>query len=182
MNVINQVRAQALTPIQKFKSKTRKGRMIMKTKKFFAVEIFDNTCNVLGHETGIYGKNDYSWVDGTLNGGDGCFNMTEQEAKEVKADFERYINEHNLNWASVEVDSIEVPFAETMQDVADYYNECGSIDMAALDAMIEYNGWINDKTTDEGICHNDTLKVIINDTGQAVVEKQENDTRSCSDD
>ena len=79
------------------------------TKKFFAVEVFDNTCNVAGHESGIYGKGDYSWITDTLNGGDGAeYNMTEAEALEVKADFEQKIKEYMLDWASVEIDSVEV--------------------------------------------------------------------------
>ena len=79
------------------------------TKKFFAVEVFDNTCNVMGHESGIYGKGDYSWITDTLNGGDGAeYNMTEAEALEVKADFEQKIQEYMLDWASVEVDEMEI--------------------------------------------------------------------------
>ena len=141
----------------------------MKTKKFFAVEVFDNTCNVMGHESGIYGKGDYSWVTDSLNGGcDADYNMTEEEANEVKADFERIIKERNLEWASVAIDSVEIPVAETMQDVADYYNESDTLG-PELDAMIEANGWMNDCDTETGICHNDTKKVIINDEGQAIV-------------
>ena len=141
----------------------------MKTKKFFAVEVFDNTCNVLGHESGIYGKGDYSWVTDSLNGGcDADYNMTEEEANEVKADFERIIKERNLDWASVGIDSVEIPVAETMQDVADYYNESDTLG-PELDAMIEANGWISDCDSECGICHNDTEKVIVNDEGQAIV-------------
>lgn len=141
----------------------------MKTKKFFAVEVFDNTCNVMGHESGIYGKGDYSWVTDSLNGGcDADYNMTEEEANEVKADFERIIKERNLEWASVAIDSVEIPVADTMQDVADYYNESDTLG-PELDAMIEANGWVNDCDSECGICHNDTEKVIINDEGQAIV-------------
>ena len=123
----------------------------MKTKKFFAVEVFDNTCNVLGHESGIYGKGDYSWVTDSLNGGcDADYNMTEEEANEVKADFERIIKERNLDWASVGIDSVEIPVAETMQDVADYYNESDTLG-PELDAMIEANGWISDCDSECGI-------------------------------
>lgn len=141
----------------------------MKTKKFFAVEVFDNTCNVMGHESGIYGKGDYSWVTDSLNGGcDADYNMTEEEANEVKADFERIIKECNLEWASVAIDSVEIPVAETMQDVADYYNESDTLG-PELDAMIEANGWVNDCDQEWGICHNDTEKVVVNDEGQAIV-------------
>lgn len=145
----------------------------MTTKKFFAVEVFDSTCNVMGHESGIYGKGDYSWINESLNGGNGEYNMTEEEALEVKADFERIIKERNLEWASVEIDSVEVPVAETMQDVADYYNECDVLDTQALENMIEANGWVSDCDTEWGVCHNDTEKVIINDEGQAVVAPME---------
>lgn len=87
------------------------------TKKFFAVEVFDNTCNVAGHESGIYGKGDYSWITDTLNGGDGAeYNMTEAEALEVKADFEQKIKEYMLDWASVEIDSVEVEVDDEPED------------------------------------------------------------------
>lgn len=141
----------------------------MTTKKFFAVEVFDNTCNVLGHESGIYGRGDYSWITDTLNGGNGEYNMTEEEAQEVKADFERIIKERNLEWASVDIDSVEVPVVETMQDIADYYNESDCLNVAELEAMIEANGWVSDCGDEWGVCHNDTEKVIINDEGEAIV-------------
>lgn len=87
------------------------------TQKFFAVEVFDNTCNVAGHESGIYGKGDYSWITDTLNGGDGAeYNMTEAEALEVKADFEQKIKEYMLDWASVEIDSVEVEVDDEPED------------------------------------------------------------------
>ncbi|MBR2016147.1 MAG: hypothetical protein IKA00_02425 [Prevotella sp.] len=141
----------------------------MKTKKFFAVEVFDNTCNVMGHESGIYGKGDYSWIDSSLNGGcDAEYNMTEEKANEVKADFERIIKERNLEWASVGIDSVEIPYADTLQDVADYYNEVDVLG-PELDAMIEANGWVNDCDQEWGICHNDSEKVVVNDKGQAIV-------------
>lgn len=142
----------------------------MKTKKFYAVEVFDNTCNVAGHESGIYGKGDYSWITDSLNGGDGEYNMTEEEAQDVKADFERIIKERNLEWASVDVDFVEVPVAETMQDVADYYNESDVLG-PELDAMIEANGWVNDCDSEWGICHSDMEKVVVNDEGQAIVTR-----------
>ena len=145
----------------------------MKTKKFYAVAVYDNTCNDMTHEFGIYGKGDYSWIDESLNGGCNAeYNMTLEEAEEVKADFERVIKEKDMEWASVEIDSVEVPVAETMQDVADYYNECDVLDTQALEAMIEANGWVSDCDSEWGVCHNDTEKVIINDEGQAVVVKR----------
>lgn len=143
----------------------------MKTKKFYAVEVCDKTCRMLGHEFGIYGKGDYSWITESLNGGgsNAEYNMTEEEAREVKADFERIIKDSKIEWASVDLDSVEVPVAETMQDVADYYNETDCIDVPVLEAMIEANGWENDCATEWGVCHSDTEKVIINDKGEAIV-------------
>ena len=65
-----------------------------------------------------------------------------------------------------EVNDIKV---KTMQDIADYYNECDNIDTEALEAAIEANGWISDCATTWGICHNETEKVIVNDDGKAEV-------------
>ena len=142
----------------------------MTTNIFFAVQVFDNTCNDINHESGIYGKGDYSWIDEeSLNGGDGKYDMTEEEALAQKADFERIIKEKNLEWASVDIDSIEVLVPETMQDIADYYNESDCIDVPELESMIETAGWISDCDTEWGVCHNDTEKVIINDEGEAIV-------------
>lgn len=81
----------------------------METKKFYAVVVYDNTCNDEAHAMGIYGKGDYSWVDQRLNGGCNAeYNMTLEEAEEVKADFERVIKEKNLEWASVDIDWFEL--------------------------------------------------------------------------
>ena len=146
----------------------------MTTKKFFAVEVFDNTCNGINHESGIYGRGDYSWVDQPLNGGDGDYNMTEDEALAQKADFERIIKERNLEWASVDIDSIDVPVAETMQDIADYYNESDCIDVPELERMIEANGWVSDCGEEWGVCHNSTEKVVLNDEGEAIVVSVDN--------
>ena len=86
-------------------------------KKVYAVAVYDNTCNVMGKEMGIYGKGDYSWVTDSLNGGDGAeYNMTEAEALEVKADFEQKIKEYMLDWASVEIDSVEVDVDDEPDD------------------------------------------------------------------
>ena len=86
-------------------------------KKVFAVAVYDNTCNVEGHEMGIYGKGDYSWITDSLNGGDGAeYNMTREEAEEVKADFERMIKEYMLDWASVDIDEMEIDDEEEDDD------------------------------------------------------------------
>ena len=79
------------------------------------------------------------------------------------------IKERNLEWASVEIDSVEVPVAESMQDIADYYNDADVLDTMELERMIEANGWVSDCDTEWGVCHNDTEKVVINDEGEAVV-------------
>lgn len=80
----------------------------METKKFYAVEVYDSTCNELSHQSGIYGKGDYSWINERLNGGNADINMTKEEADEVKADFESIINERGLDWASVDVIEFEI--------------------------------------------------------------------------
>ena len=142
----------------------------MKTKKLYAVEIVDSTCNTTGRETGIYGKEDYSWIIGSLNGGcDAEYNMTEEEANEVKADFERKIKELDLEWASARVVFIELPFAETMQDIADYYNENKTIDVSELERLIEDAGFVSDCHTDWYLCHNEHERVMLQDNGEAVV-------------
>lgn len=84
----------------------------METKKFYAVEVFDSTCNVLGHESGIYGKGDYSWITESLNGGNGNIDMTEEEALAVKADFDKVIKEEGLEWASCDIIELEVEVDE----------------------------------------------------------------------
>jgi len=77
----------------------------METIKRYAVCVYDNTCNVPGHEFGIYGKNDYSWLTESLNGGiDQSYNLTQEEAEAVKADFERVIREEGIEWASVKIE------------------------------------------------------------------------------
>lgn len=103
-------------------------------KKMYAVVVYDSTCNESGKEMGIYAKGDYSWITDTLNGGDGAeYNMTEAEALEVKADFEQKIKEYLLDWASVDIESVEVDDDEQpgkepvgtlkIQDVTNYIRE-----------------------------------------------------------
>ena len=66
---------------------------------------------------GIYGKGDYSWITDSLNGGDGAeYNMTREEAEEVKADFEQKIKEYMLDWASVDIDEMEIDDEEEDDD------------------------------------------------------------------
>ena len=57
----------------------------------------------------------------------------------------------------------------TMQDIANYYNECEDVNTSKLEGMIEEAGFISDCDTEWGICHNDTEKVIIDDNGKAIV-------------
>lgn len=66
----------------------------MTTKKFFAVEVFDNTCNVMGHESGIYGKGDYSWINESLKptSEETALVVCHQEA------IEEYVND-NYKWS-----------------------------------------------------------------------------------
>lgn len=140
----------------------------MKTKKFYGVEIYDKTCNVVGHDSGIYGKGDYSWIIESLNGDGGEINMTKEEAEEVKADFEKVIKDRNLWWAGVNIIDVEVEVIESMQDIADYYNENEILGLD-FEQVIKENGWVSDMDSEWGICHNDKEKVIINDNGEAVV-------------
>jgi hypothetical protein len=142
----------------------------MKTKKFYAVEVFDNTCNDYFHDSGVYGKGDYSWMTNRLNGGENVdYTMTLEEAESVKEDFERVIREEKLEWASVGIDEREVPVFDTLQDVADYYNESEEFVTPYIEELIESKGWVSDCGTQWGICHSDTQKVVINENGEAEV-------------
>ena len=82
---------------------------------------------------------------------------------------DEYENKNKNNEEDKSMKTIECK----MQDVADYYNKCDSLDTKALEAMIEANGWVSDCDTEWGVCHNDTERVIINDEGQAVVVSME---------
>ena len=77
-------------------------------KKLYAIKVSDRTCNIPGMDTGIYGRGDYSWITEHLNGGNGNYDLTEAEAIEAKADYERAIQDRNLEWASAEIDSVEI--------------------------------------------------------------------------
>lgn len=73
-------------------------------KAYYAVVVYDKTCNECGHDYGTYGSGDYSWITDSLNGGHGVELMTKEEADEVKADFDRVIQERDLDWAAVRVE------------------------------------------------------------------------------
>ena len=80
----------------------------METKKNFAVRVYDTTCNDYDHESGIYGKNDYSWADETISNGYANYDLTKDEAENLKKEFEDYAKKHNLYWAAFRVE--ELPF------------------------------------------------------------------------
>lgn len=81
----------------------------MKANKNFAVRVYDTTCNNYNHESQLFNTEDYSWVDDTLVTDTECdYNMSKEEAEELKAKFEAYAQEHNLDWASFQVE--ELPF------------------------------------------------------------------------
>lgn len=56
----------------------------------------------------------------------------------------------------------------TMQNLADYINEAEDWPLDVED-IIEENGWVSDCGTEFGVCHNETDKVVMNDSGVAVV-------------
>jgi hypothetical protein len=80
----------------------------METKKNFAVRVYDTTCNNYNHESGIYGKDDYSWADETISNEYANYDLTKDEAENLKKEFEDYAKKHNLDWAAFEVE--ELPF------------------------------------------------------------------------
>ena len=57
----------------------------------------------------------------------------------------------------------------TMQEIADYYNECSENELLELEKMIEDSGFISDCGETWRICHNETEEVLINDYGRAFV-------------
>ena len=78
-------------------------------KTVYEVHVYDSTCNDLAHDFGVYGKGDYSWAFGRLNGGNTDLSpMTKAEAEDVKEDFLQYIEENDLWWASVDIMELEV--------------------------------------------------------------------------
>lgn len=79
----------------------------MKANKNYAVRVYDTTCNNYNHESQLFNTEDYSWVDDTLVTDTECdYNMSKEEAEELKTKFEAYAREHNLDWASFQVEEI----------------------------------------------------------------------------
>lgn len=76
----------------------------MEANKNFAVRVFDKTCNDCNHESQLFNKEDYSWVDGTLVDTECAYNMSKEEAEALKAKFEAYAKDNNLDWASFQVE------------------------------------------------------------------------------
>ena len=56
----------------------------------------------------------------------------------------------------------------TMQQLADYINNAEEWPLDVED-WIEENYWISDTHTQWGVCHNDTEKCVLDDTGKAIV-------------
>lgn len=71
----------------------------------FAVRVFDTTCNDCNHESQLFNTEDYSWEDGTLVTDAECdYNMSKEEAEALKAKFDAYAKDNNLDWASFQVE------------------------------------------------------------------------------
>lgn len=142
----------------------------MKTTKNFAVCVYDNTCNLTGHGEGLYGAGDYRWINEPLNGGEGEYSIeTLEEAESVMTDFQKVAEENNLEWASFGICVLEIHVAESLQDIADYYNENDMLNTEELEALIKGIGAVSDCSSEWGVCHNDSHKVVVNDIGEAVV-------------
>jgi hypothetical protein len=91
----------------------------METKKNFAVRVYDTTCNDYDHESGIYGKDDYSWADETISNEYANYDLTKDEAENLKKEFEDYANKHNLDWAAFEVEELPLTYDVVFNDDAD---------------------------------------------------------------
>lgn len=75
--------------------------------KNHAVRVFDTTCNNLSNESQLFNTEDYSWTDETLVTDAECaYNMSKEDAEELKAKFEAYALEHNIDWASFQVEEL----------------------------------------------------------------------------
>lgn len=91
----------------------------METKKNFAVRVYDTTCNDYDHESGIYGKGDYSWADETISNGYANYDLTKDEAENLKKEFEVYAKKHNLNWAAFRVEELKFTYDVCFDDDTD---------------------------------------------------------------
>lgn len=124
----------------------------------YAVKVFDNTCNVIGHEEGIYGMYDYRWMNEPLNGGNGEYSInTLEEAEAVMADFQKAAEENSLEWASFGIDEIEIPAAEMekIKDLREILKKaicecCTYADCNTMERIFECADWTwRDRVTDD---------------------------------
>lgn len=89
----------------------------MKANKNFAVRVFDTTCNNYEHESQLFNTEDYSWVDDALITDEECaYNMSKEEAEELKAKFEAYAKKNNIGWASFEVEELSLTYDVCFDD------------------------------------------------------------------
>lgn len=88
----------------------------MKANKNFAVRVYDTTCNNYDHESGIYGKDDYSWADETISNEYANYDLTKEEAENLKKEFEDYAKKHNLDWAAFQVEELPLTYDVQFDD------------------------------------------------------------------
>lgn len=74
--------------------------------KTFAVRIYDNTANTMGHESmTVTSYENLETLD--IRDCNDVYGMKEAEAEALKAEYEKQIADKNLEWASVDVDYFE---------------------------------------------------------------------------
>ena len=73
-------------------------------KKFYTVRIYDNTCNVSGHESQSF-NSFVSFANDSLSScNDADYTLNEEQATALLKKFEQYIADNNLEWASAKLD------------------------------------------------------------------------------
>lgn len=77
-------------------------------KKYYSVRVYDNTCNVAGHESQSFDSFE-AFANGSLSScNDADYTLNEEQANALLKEFEEYIAENNIEWASAKLDCFEI--------------------------------------------------------------------------
>lgn len=77
-------------------------------KKYYSVRVYDNTCNVAGHESQSFDSFVPFANDSLASCNDADYTLNEEQATALLNEFEHYIADNNLDWASAKLDYFEI--------------------------------------------------------------------------
>lgn len=143
----------------------------MKANKNFAVRVYDVTCNNVSNESQLFNTEDYSWVDDTLVTDAECaYNMSKEDAEELKAKFEAYAKKNNLDWARFEIEELELTFDVQFDDDSNSNSKGFEESYDYCKNYIKHNNGTNESYFAD--YKGGVVSIVCNETGEVVYSEE----------